>query len=220
MQSLILLLVSTLQLLNLVSANLGLPADFKTSAIKIAISAVQTAQDSLKDNSLASTTVMTQITSSEPTIVPIQVVTPIPVFGSTPSPSPTIAPTNLARIDISTSISYDNGMYNFSRKDTTFTKGKDNSLSIGVTIFDENSKQVKLPVIVTTNDPDIPFSFSINGQGVSGSFNLGQFQNEYKLQHGECLGSLDCTPISTGLFTFTFTQADLNLSKTLTIEIK
>lgn len=96
MQSIILLLVSAMQLLNMVSANPNLPADFKTNAIKIAINAVQTAQDSLKDNSLASTTVTTQITSSDQTVTPIQVVTPTPIFGNvilTPEPTPMPTPT-------------------------------------------------------------------------------------------------------------------------------
>lgn len=93
MQSIIILLVSAIQLLNLVSANPQLPADFKANALKIAISAVQTAQDSITDNSLASSTVTVQVTSNNDTVLPITTSVDVPTFGSSPTNPPINPPT-------------------------------------------------------------------------------------------------------------------------------
>jgi hypothetical protein len=80
MQSIITLLISALSLLNLVQANPELPLDLKTNALKIAISAVQTAQDSL--GNATSTTVTTQVTTTDIYTPPVSTSVDVPVFGA------------------------------------------------------------------------------------------------------------------------------------------
>src|SRR3990167_1227687 len=95
MQALTLLLVSALQLLGLIQAHPQLPESFRNNAMQVAVEAIQTVQNALLDGSLASTTVTTQITSSDQTVAPITATTTVPTgptFGAIPTPTPTPAP--------------------------------------------------------------------------------------------------------------------------------
>lgn len=76
-----------------------------------------------------------------------------------------------------------------------------------VSVYDQNNKFQKLPVTVTTDDPDLPSAWTYNG---SGQINWTQVCQYYNVFNGSC----PVGPVAMGNFTIIFTQPDLNLVKT------
>ncbi len=120
---------------------------------------------------------------------------PSPTPTPSPAPTPVLAPvtpppTSQARLDV--------------KFNMTSAEQFVDEFHAQVDTYDNNGVYAKLPVTVTTNDPDWSPSFIINAAGMTG--NAGA-------------GSLDKVVQTSGTFTFTFTQPDLNLSKTLQLQV-
>ena len=73
----------------------------------------------------------------------------------------------------------------------------------------------KLPVTVTTNDPDLPSQFQLNAPGQLGWFCVAPTYPDFP-NHG-CQNE---NPVSVGTFTFTFTVNDYAASSTNTVTVQ
>jgi len=118
-------------------------------------------------------------------------------------------------------------------------KNRIQRVSFAVKTFDAQGKQVNNPIMVTTDDPDLPSTFTIRANT---GFYVGDHHQSHIIQDytnpttGKIDGTLSsqatscmspdengndgCVPISTGTFTFTFTQPDLNLSQTIKLTVQ
>lgn len=147
--------------------------------------------------------VRVDLTPTTITIAPTIQQVPVPLFGNpqtiqitpppmndatTPPPvQPPAVPNWTINVDVSSStIPVNTG---FSR--------------LRVTVYDKNGVFAKVPVTVTTNDPDLPPSFVINQDGMADFFCVAPHTDINN-------GCPVANPVTAGTFDFTFTVEDVS----------
>lgn len=95
----------------------------------------------------------------------------------------------------------------------TARKGFD-PVSFTISSFDTQGKSVSSPITVTTDDPDLPTTFTIQPNA---SFYVGRHSGN---PQSDCSAdNHDCVPLSVGTFNFTFTNPLLNVSKSVQLTV-
>ena len=125
--------------------------------------------------------------------------------GNCITPTPITPPAPQASIQIFETIGSNPNYF----KPTTSRKGID-PVSFAIKSFDASGKQVDSPITVTTNDPDLPATFIIQPNA---GFYVGKHDGN---PQADCASdNHDCIPQSVGTFNFTFTNPQLNASKSI-----
>jgi hypothetical protein len=105
-------------------------------------------------------------------------------------------------------------------------KNRIQRVHFSIIAYDVAGNQLKNALFrVTTDDPDLPASFTVYGNG----FYVGDHHQSGIVSdiggRSSCVwpdpdGNDGCIPISIGTFTFTFTQPDLNVSQTIKLTVQ
>lgn len=168
-------------------------------------------------------TVLVDLTPTTLTITPTYQQTPVPIFGSITSPqtqpvapiqspTPPVAPPWSILLSVQSEYSATStGPVNTVTSPTV--EAQDGMVHIMVSAYDPNGVYQKVPITVTTNDPDLPASWTFNADPHKiNFFCVAPIYSTFPDN-----GCVNANPVSIGTFTFTYTAEGATTTQQVTV---